>query len=53
MKYSDFYNVVPSLAKNNSKNIVFVGNNANPQALYNSVQYHFPLIYQSNENDHV
>ncbi|MCQ9288188.1 ketopantoate reductase family protein [Staphylococcus gallinarum] len=38
MKYSDFYNVFPSLAKNNSKNIVFVGNNANPQALYNSVQ---------------
>lgn len=27
MKYSDFYNVVPTLAENKSQNIIFVGNN--------------------------
>lgn len=37
MKYSDFYSVVPVLAKNITQNIIFVGNNTNPQKLRKTV----------------
>lgn len=37
MKYSDFYSVVPVLAKNITQSIVFVGNNTNPQKLRKTV----------------
>ena len=47
MKYSDFYNVVPTLAQNKSENIIFIGNNMNPKLLQST------LTQQSNHLKHI
>ncbi|MDT3967767.1 ketopantoate reductase family protein, partial [Staphylococcus saprophyticus] len=47
MKYSDFYNVVPTLAENKSQNIIFVGNNMNPKLLQKT------LMQQSHHTKHI
>ncbi|MFQ3803002.1 2-dehydropantoate 2-reductase N-terminal domain-containing protein [Staphylococcus equorum] len=47
MKYSDFYNVVPTLAQNKSENVIFIGNNMNPKLLQST------LTQQSNRLKHI
>lgn len=38
MKYSDYYSIIPQLSKNITQNIIFVGNNTNPQKIREIVQ---------------